>query len=144
MRIELAATAPVCQKRPVQIHQFPPRLSIPLRCTLQQAGSGQIAGLVRNHVPWSSSSCRSFLPERTSRLVATCDPTRMLEQQDGEVERMSAQRVRLAAKVQPGRLDLLLTNAHYHKNAVTRHSFLCNVVIRNNIGKPRKLILELS
>ena len=123
MRIELTTSAPVCDKRPVQVYQFPPRLSIPLRRTLQQAGSGRIAGLVGHHLRWSSFFCRSFLPERTSRLVATCDPTRLLEQQDGGVERMSAQRVRLAAKVQPGRLDLLLTNAHYHKNGVTHETF---------------------
>lgn len=42
----------------------------------------------------------------------------------------------LAAKVAPGRLDRLLRQVHYHKNDVTRHSFLSNVVIRNNICGP--------
>ncbi len=56
----------------------------------------------------SADRCRSrsFLPERTLQLAATCDQIRILKRQHLAVERTSAIVVRLTAKVQPGRLDL--------------------------------------
>ncbi len=50
---------------------------------------------------------RSFLPERTSQLVATCDQSTSMNEQHSDVERTIAPRaVRLTAKVLPGREDL--------------------------------------
>ena len=57
-------------------------------------------------------ACRFFLPERTSRLAATCDQKRMKNQQPVAVERTSApDAVRLTAKFLPGREDLHQSSA---------------------------------
>ena len=54
-------------------------------------------------LPERTVFCRSFLPERTSQLVATIDQNRLIEQQRGDVERTCA----LNSKILPGREDLL-------------------------------------